>query len=99
MYPYPPTAFSTSALDPDSVEQDLAIDVEPSIARHSTQLGWILLKNRMVLPCQLGSALTAQMRYRKKLGEVLMEQQLISEDQLRDALREQLLRRRGHWVI
>ncbi|HEY9627299.1 MAG TPA: hypothetical protein V6C84_08350 [Coleofasciculaceae cyanobacterium] len=97
MYPYPPTAISTAALDPDSVEQDLAIGGEP--ARLSTQLGWILLKNRMVLPCQLGSALMAQMRYRKKLGEVLMEQQLISEDQLRDALREQLLRRRGHWVI
>ena len=51
-----------------NVEAQLAIAAEIPIARHSTQLGWILLKNRMVLPSQLGAALTAQMLYPEKIG-------------------------------
>jgi hypothetical protein len=99
MFPHrPPIVILSSAAEQDLVEQELP-EAEIHVVRPSTQLGWILLKNQMVLPSQLGSALTAQMMYHKKLGEVLMEQHLISEDQLKDALREQLLRRRGHWVI
>ncbi|MBW4658115.1 MAG: hypothetical protein KME15_05540 [Drouetiella hepatica Uher 2000/2452] len=95
----PPVVILAPRIEQDVIEQDLAIAVETPAARHSTQLGRILLKNRMVLPSQLGAALAAQMLYSKKLGEVLIERQLISEEQLGDALREQLLRRRGHWVI
>lgn len=63
------------------------------------QLGWILTRNKLITPPQLEIALTTQRMQPKKLGELLMEQRLISEDQLRDALREQTIRRRGHWVI
>jgi hypothetical protein len=64
-----------------------------------TQLGWVLTQNKLITPPQLETALTSQQSDSKKLGELLMEQRLISEDQLRDALREQIIRRRGHWVI
>ncbi|MBD3881805.1 hypothetical protein IFO70_08570 [Phormidium tenue FACHB-886] len=63
------------------------------------QLGWILTRNKLITPPQLETALTRQQVQSKKLGELLMDQHLISEDQLRDALREQIIRRRGHWVI
>ena len=64
-----------------------------------TQLGWVLTHNKFITLPQLETALTYQQSQAKKLGELLMEQRLISETQLRDALREQTIRRRGHWVI
>jgi hypothetical protein len=82
-----------------SLADDLPIDAKTSTKRDAIQLGWILIKNRLVSPSQLAAALSLQFLCQKKLGEVLMEQHVLSEDQLKDALREQLLRRRGHWVI
>ena len=64
-----------------------------------TPLGWVLTHNKFITLPQLENALTTQQSQAKKLGELLMEQRLISEAQLSDALREQTIRRRGHWVI
>ena len=69
------------------------------VQSEKTQLGWVLTRNKFITPPQLETALTTQQIHAKKLGELLMEQRLISEAQLRDALREQIIRRRGHWVI
>lgn len=83
----------------DRLPSAFAPSLEPLTERHSAPLGWILIKNRLISVTQLDRVLAAQFCCSQKLGELLMDQHLISEDQLKDALREQLLRRRGHWVI